>query len=424
MKNNTRGLNRFLCSAAGILMALFVVGLDQSFGAGYEFEGVGARQVSRAGAVIADSNDWTSIYWNPGSIAGTVQNTGREVGIEVFGGEINAKDSNSLSKLYGPIFKKERVHSNFILGAVGALLPIGKKGGIGFGMYTPIIQGVKFKDTSPTTGISLDTEGSLAIITWNVSGSYLITPQVSAGAGINLLYGRLKSRTVLDTPANPFVPAPANTAIAHQDGNGMNVEGIIGLRYNPTPQWSFGGVYRSGSDVNVKGSLKVDNSALPREQSDFTYELRHPATWGIGTAYRMTPKLTLSLDYNRTLWHRFVSNNVFSTPDLMLIQNTPDSFKWRDSWKIRLGAQYKVTEKTDLLAGYAHDTFAFDADSVDLSTTIDVNKHIVTGGVAHRFSPKIETIAGIMGSTGEREQGGVKYRLSGYELMLENRFFF
>jgi long-chain fatty acid transport protein len=270
--------------AAAVLVAFGCLLKTQTVrAAGYEFEGVGARRVGAGGAAIADSDDWTAIYWNPANIVRAAQGGHKDIGVELFAGEVYGHDSNSLSGLPGQTFRfeKDDLHSNFILGAIGAAIPIGQKAAVGFGFYTPLLQGAKFQavqDASPRT--DLDFDGSATILTWNVSGSYQFTPRFSAGAGLNLLYGRFSSNINIKNYA--MAGDNLNSTL---NGNGLGLEGTFGLRYDVCDKFSVGGVFRSGNDVKIKGGASADyTSAFPvpgvtsNSHSDFTYPLRHPAT--------------------------------------------------------------------------------------------------------------------------------------------------
>ena len=110
--------------ANGVMAALFLC--ETARGAGYEFEGVGARAVGRGGAMIAASDDWTAMYWNPANMAAATRNGQREAGVEIFGGEAHAEDSNSLSNLPGISgFSDNDIKSPYVLAALGAAIPVG-----------------------------------------------------------------------------------------------------------------------------------------------------------------------------------------------------------------------------------------------------------------------------------------------------------
>lgn len=401
-----------------LFSALFVLSATTARGAGYEFEGVGARQVSRGGAAIADADDWTAIYWNPANVA---KKRSSDIGVEIFTGEAFGRDPNSMNKLVGSIFTKDELHSNFILGAVGATLPIGERGGIGFGFYTPLLQGADFNAVGTNANRTvLDLENAAAILTWNLSGAYKFTERFSGGAGLNLLYGRLIS----DIEMSNYQFAGDRLA-NNVDGDGFGLEGMFGVRYEATEKISLGAVYRTGSDVDLEGDASSDYTApLPlvvNERSGFHYDLRHPPTWGVGVALRPSQRWTFTFDYNRTLWHRFVSNIRYNTPGTFL-PNLPNSFDWQDTYKVRFGARRKLSTKNELIAGYSYEEPALDSASIDFSTAIDVYMNRLSFGYAHAWNERVETTLGIVAGYGERDINNQTYRLSGYQVMFETRF--
>lgn len=399
-----------------ILSLLFLGKTLSCWGSGYEFEGVGAMQVSRAGAAIADADDWTATYWNPGNISRVTHGTKKQVGLEFFGGGAHGKDSNSLSGIpgVGP-FSKQSISSSFLLGAIGGVAPIGEKGGIGFSFYTPLLQGVKFSDTSPTSGQTLDYKGAAGILTWNVAGSYAFTPTLSLGAGVDVLYGKISQKATLTTSAIKIS--------SDLSGEGFGLEGVLGVQYDPHPKFSVGAVYRTGSDVALTGASSVNYAPnfFPNEYSNFRFVLRHPPTAGLGFAFKPSPTKTFTFDINRTLWNRF-SNAISYDQQALKEVNTPNTDNWRNAWKLRLGAKFVVTDKTNLLFGYSYDEPALDKGSIDLSTSVDVFMNRFSTGVSHKWSDKVETILGVLGGYGRRQEGNVHYQLSGYQVMLESRY--
>jgi len=408
------------------LLCLFFLNLAMisfAYGSGYEFEGIGARQVSRGGAAIASSDDWTSIYWNPGNIVGSVQKNGAEFGLEFFGGRMSAYDSNSLSGLpgIGAIFSKTTEDSNYLLGATGCLIPVGKKAALALGFYTPLLQGSKFQDSSKITpSHTLDFKSSAGILTWNVSGSFQLSPTLSAGVGLDILYGRVVSKNSLTG-----YPFSGNTISTDLEADGIAPEGIFGLKYNPHSKVALGAVYRTGGDVKLKGHATVNNTSLllPNEKSGVDLALRHPPTAGLGAAYQPNGRLILSLDLNETYWRRFTDAKHFDTQGVFL-QDSGNTFHWKNAWKIRFGSEFKLTDYTDLMAGYSFGSPALDAGSVDLSTAVDVYMNGVSVGLSHSWTPRWETILGVLGGYGTRREGDVRYRVTGLQLMAESSWKF
>lgn len=399
--------------------AAVAVAVQLCAAAGYEFEGVGARQVSRAGAAIADADDWSAIYWNPAAM-GRAGRPALEFGVELFGGEAFASDSNSLSTLPAASanFQRTDIHSGFLLGAMGLVFPVGDRAALGAGFYTPLLQGASFTDVSADpVPVRIDLDNSAAILTWALAGSYRVTDRLFAGAGLNLLYGRLTSDVTVDN----FL-VPGNSSANEVDGDGLGLEGVVSLHYDPRPWLSLGAVYRTGSDLTLEGDATVDSTSsfIPNERSDFEYELRHPASWGVGAAFRTPEAWVFTLDFNQTLWNRFVGNIVYDTPGSLIV-NQPNTFNWRDSWKIRFGAKRRLSATTDLFAGLSRERPALDDGSIDLSTSIDVPMTRFSAGVAHRWRPFLETTLGVIAGYGKRSDPSATYRLTGYQVMAEVR---
>ena len=397
---------------AAMVMAGCLMGTAKRAAAsGYEFEGLGARQVSKAGAAVASANDWTAMYWNPANITAAAH-PGAQVGAEAFGGKVYGKDTNSLSNLpgVGPIFTRQYVNSAYLLGGLGAAVPVGEKGGVAAGFYTPLLQGSDFSDHNDM-GMSLDYKSYAGILVWGVAGSYQFLPNFSAGAGINLLYGKLSIKNQLTTPSDQLA--------SNIKADGFGVEGTIGFSYEPVRKIRLGTVFRTGGDANLKGRAVVTSHVLPHESSGLSYELRHPPTFGAGASWQVTERWNAEFDYNRTYWHRFTNQFIYDSPGLLL-QNGGNTFHWRDSWKLRFGNEIKITPATDVLAGISYDKGkAVDDQSIDISTSLDTPRTSLAAGVAHRWNERWETVLGAIAGGGSRDTGDVHYDLFGWQLMAE-----
>ncbi len=385
------------------------------FGSGYEFEGVGARQVGRAGAATADADDWTAVYWNPAGLAAGSRRP--QAGLELFGGRAYSKDGNSLSSLpgLGAVFARDKLSSSFLLGAAGGSIPLGERLALGFGLYTPILQGLDFSDAN-AGGTALDYQGSLGIVTANLSLGWSPFPGFSLGSGLNILYGKLAARTRLHIPSYDDVTSDLS-------GQGWGVEGVLGARYDPDPKLSFGAVLRTGADVDIQGTAVSTSRLSPAENSNFSFILKHPPTSAFGAAWRPSPSWTLSADLSQTWWRSFRNDVYFFKPGTLLT-NRANSFDWRDTWKLRLGAESRLGERLSLLGGWSYDRFAVDTASLDFAATVDVPMHRLYAGVKRSWTKSLETtLAGVYGA-GRRNEQGIEYRLSGFQLMLGTRLLY
>jgi len=391
-------------------------------GSGYEWGGLGARHLARGGAAVADSDDWTAVYWNPGNIVRAARRHGFEAGLEVFGGISAAKDTDSLSSLpgIGAIFNERYTSSPFILGALGIVFPLGERAAFATALYTPLGQGSDFHDTSVNAaGTILDQTGSAGIVTWGTAASIAILDNLSAGAGLNVLYGTIQDQTTLRNPP-PAWAAFGSPITSQKQGDGFGLEGIFGLRYDPHPRLSFGAGYRMGADIPIEGDAHAFSPNAGEEASPFKFSLRHPPTVDLGLAYRPSGDWTFTFDSHQTFWSRFSNETTYERPG-NLLSNSANSFDWRHTWRLRAGAAYRLSPKTELLGGYTYDRHALDPGSVDMSTSIEANLHNISGGIARKFGKGFELILGGIGGTGKRSEGGVDYRFTGFQLMAEAR---
>jgi len=411
-----------LCGA-GLLLNAFSPG--RAAASGYEFDGVGARAIARGGAVIADAADWTAIYWNPANLADVKQ---REAGLELKGGRSHSRDGNSFNldinmdgKAEGGVFSKKKSDSSFFFGSAGSVMPLNSDSALGVGVYLPLLQGADFKDNTPLNPAvtRMDYEGSAAIAVGNVSYARRLTEKFSGAVGVNVVYGRLKS----DVTLGYFLPGPtADTLTKNLDGSGYGVEAVFGGKYELTDRLFAGAVFRSGTKLKLTGEAEADSTNLGSEKSDFEFTLKQPPTSGIGLAWKDGGTWTFSCDFTQTWWRGFHNAIDYKTPGALLADQ-PNTFDWKTSYKLRLGALLHYSERTDFMAGYAYDTPAIDGGSIDFSSAIDVPMHRFTAAASRRWGSFEGTLAGLVGYN-SRNTAGVNYRLGGEYLIAEGKYRF
>ncbi len=416
---------RGLCIAAAGLLLGGVLGV-RAFASGYEFDGVGARSVARGGAVIADVNDWTAIYWNP---AGLVNAASKEAGLELRAGKMYTKDGNSFNVLGMNPFDKTRVTSGFVLGSLGVVIPLDADNAIAAGAYSPLLQGADFKDTAPADLFvnALDYKSNVLTGVFNVSYSRRLDEKFTAGLGVNAIYGSLTSDSTINWgPGLVLIPgmaAMANTTQKNKsDANGYGFEGVGGLDYKINDAWKAGFVVRTGARIVLKGDEKVYVNGAFAQKSDFEYPVHHPATSGLGVAWQASQDLKVTCDIAQAWWKGFSSARTYDTPGGLLNSNG-NTYHWLNSTKFRLGALKKLSDKYEVMGGYAFDTWAIDRHSIDFSTAIDVPMHRFSAAVTRKWAAVDATLGALAGS-GRRTAAGVDYSLKGWYVMGEVKYRF
>ena len=415
MKANARIFGTVLALGAGAL----VLRPASALASGYEFDGVGARAVARGGAVIADAPDWTAIYWNPANLTDV---TRRQAGLELKAGKSYTHDGDSFDiNGAGGIFSKKNGGSSFFFGSAGAVTPLTDGSALGFGVYLPLLQGADFSDDRPLSpGFSgIDYKGHLGIAVANVSYARRLTGRLSGAVGLDLVYGALSS----DLDLGYYLPGPTPDTLKRKlEGDGFGVEGVLGAKYKVSDRLSLGAVFRSGARVDIKGDAKASDVYGGSESTDFKFLLKQPPTSGVGAAWRYRSDLTFTCDFTQTWWRGFSDKTTYAQQG-PLLSDTPNTFDWKNSWKLRAGALWNYSRDTDLMFGYAYDTPAIDARSLDLSTAVDVPMHRVSAAVSHRWGDVEGTLAGL-GGYNTRTAGGVHYSLGGWYFLGELTYTF
>ncbi|MEW6617843.1 MAG: outer membrane protein transport protein [bacterium] len=376
---------------------------------GYEFCGLGARAVSMGGAFIGLADDWTAIYWNPAGLA-TLHK--RKAGISIGYPIIKFTDKNSIANgTDGPFgfayptepsrFNKEKVRGDDYLIGVGGYQR-NNNFTIGAGLYTPNAYAFEWEDRMKDASSNADIYGSyfnkLFILVSNISLSKKLLPELSIGTGLNLVYGSLEIKAKKEY-SHPTLPALYNYIFdSNMRGNGMGVEGILGLLFEPGANIRIGGVYRSGSILSLAGSAEIQSpigtSTTPPpllisvvEKSDYTQKFVYPATLGMGIAYRINPKLTITGEWVRTYWVDMKEDVDFEidpgTGTLLLKDVEPKRSNWDNTDRLRIGLEFRANEQWALRIGAFSDPSPVPTKGVDFAKIIDVDKKYISLGVGY-----------------------------------------
>ncbi len=417
-----------------LLVGVFFFGNNQIVSGGaYEWGGLGSRAKAMGGAFIGLADDWTAIYWNP---AGLTQLEKPEFGVEFDSPHPTLKDGNSVSNklikdptldtkyqmdtfinytgLEPARFDKEEVNLHFYLLNGLAYCSNFKGFSIAAGYYAPVGHYIDWEDTvKPLTGmgdIKAKLYQKLGIMVGNISIAKDLHPRFSLGAGINLLYG------MLDYNAQKHLRNTGSDYSFEADlkGDGFGLEGIFGALFKITDQLSLGGVYRTGGKIKMSGnaSTTLSLAAFPiDEKSHYDQDFTHPATWGIGLAFRPKDNLTLTADFQRTNWSSFRIDVKFDNPGVAL-HDKDYSADWKDSNRYRVGAEYRPNQRWSLSCGYLYDESPLPDTSVSLTNIVDVDRHSIDVGAGYKWrisNWKLQTDIRYAYSWGDREINDVDY---------------
>ncbi len=402
---------------------------------GYEWGGLGSRAQSMGGAFIGLADDWTAIYWNP---AGLTQLRGAGAGFDFSSPHIEMRDENSIANLpvaqidprfqrdvfvqYPPEleptrFSKEKVNYDFYIpaGAAGYWSYAGFNMAAGY--YIPAGYYVDWDDRVPYGGGTITAElfQELSVIAINFSLARQINDALALGAGLDVLYGDVEydaSKTVAGSGISDY----SYDLDTGADGTGF--EGVFGALYHVNQKLSLGGVYRTGGVIDLDGRARTSLTLLTlSESSGFVQKFRHPATYGLGAAYRYTTNLTFTADWQRTDWSTFDIDVEYDTPGVALVDQDY-SADWHDSNRYRVGVEWKPALRWAFRAGYFFDESPLPDKSVSLSNIVGVDRHNLTCGLGYEWCNDwfVDLVLGH--AWGDREVNDIDYHQRVYSVGL------
>ena len=190
----------------------------------------------------------------------------------------------------------------------------------------------------------------------NPSIGYSITPWLSVGGGVSLVYGTLSDRVAVNTPAQP---GDGRLKYDAKDvGYGYN----LGALFELSPQTRLGITYISQVNLDFNDEPRFKNlegtaigDALEASgliNSRLKINVNIPAQLAIGAYHAFTDKLALVGTVNWQNWSRFGNPEISVASGSQITAN----LGYKDTYHAGLGAYYRVADPWLLMAGFGYDT--------------------------------------------------------------------
>lgn len=363
-------LTNFFDIMKKILIAIAALAVTINASAeGYQINTLSAKQLGMGHAGVALKLGAESMIFNPGALGfsdKTFDLTGSITGIKAIAtAEYQGKDYTTENGWSTPMAFNAafRIYDNL-------------QAGISF--YTPYGSGINWTQNWP--GALLSQKVSLKMFTVQPTVAWRPIKNLSVGVGMMITWGNVNLDKGL-VPGSTFdmvagapvlgdvVAASVNLTGTSQMALGAN----IGVLYDFTPQWSVGASFRTKMTMKVKAgeaSVSYANEVVKAalepslgniHQANFAAEMPAPYVFNMGVAYRPTDRWTVAADAQLTGWNAYKSLNIdFPSPLDAFDQNIPKNYK--NSWAVKLGAQYAVTDRFDVRAGMMFDTTPVNSD--------------------------------------------------------------
>lgn len=214
----------------------------------------------------------------------------------------------------------------------------------------------------------------------NPSIAYKISNTVSIGGGVSV--------QKLDAELSSFsgLAALGNVRLDADDiGYGAN----LGLLVQASPATRFGVTYRSSIKYELEGTAAFSGPAGAAFNGSIRADVRVPESVSFSMFSVVNPRWEVMADITWTRWSRLQQLNVIRTstsaggPTGSTLSSL--AFRWDDTWRFGIGANYKANQQTKLRFGFAYD----ETPTNDVTRTPrlpDQDRIWVAAGVQYRVS--------------------------------------
>lgn len=245
----------------------------------------------------------------------------------------------------------------------------------GVTINTPYGSGIDWGNNWP--GSMLNQSVKLQVFNIQPTLAYKVLPNLSVGAGLMIAWGSIDLNKGLVNPAS--VDKIYGTDFGNTAPASVNLKGTaeVVLGFNVGAMWDInkkitvGASYRSKMDMKVKaGDAKLTYANAQAEgilgsltglnDANFAAQLPAVSVLTMGISYKPIEKLTLAFDAQLSFWSDYEQLNIDFLDKKLAAFNQNITKNYSDAWAFRLGAQYSMTDRLDLRAGFVIDTTPVD----------------------------------------------------------------
>lgn len=393
-----------IAPAAVVAAMFFFVSVD-ALGAGFYLPGHGIRPLGRAGAyVVSGEQNLNSLWHNPANLAGM-----KELQLTIDAALVNLSfDFQRAPRTLenGDVVTFEEVSNEApakplpqVL--IGGNFPFLENTSWAFGVYAPYLSAHTFPEDGPQRYVLVDNDNSLAGF-FHFALAYALGENMRFGAGIQLVPASFKFVNVASgytglfgDPEDPDLDILSEITLA----SALNISGNLGYwaRLSPTVQAAISvqaPVIIRSDDAKMRVRLPSHPAFNEAELSGDTLSgsLKFPLVARAGVRYvQPTWDLELALVYEG--WSIF--DKIEATPNEVAVVGVPGlgsipvgplsiPQNWQDTFSVRVGGDFEVSDGVVMRAGYAFDSAAVPDTNYSVFLA-DGNKHLLALGATLEF---------------------------------------
>lgn len=226
---------------------------------------------------------------------------------------------------------------------------------VGVGLGAPF--GLMTEYDNDWVGAAHSTKFDIKTYNINPSIAWRVSELVSLGAGVS--WQRMEVEYLRRAGAVPGLSTTDATLKADDDSWGWN----LGVLFTLSPATKVGLSFRSAIEQDLKGTLKFKGSAAGSSpllvDSGAGATVNLPDTWILSGAHAIDDRWEVLGDVSWTGWSKIQEVDIMRTSGVLV--GTPFETaqkletRFRDTWRVAIGANYRLNDAWRLKAGVAYD---------------------------------------------------------------------
>lgn len=243
----------------------------------------------------------------------------------------------------------------------------------------------------------------IALLRFALGASYQLTPQLSLGASVGLLYNRNRLEAPYIFQSQPQLAGAKTQLDLETEGWGWG--GQLGALWKPVSTLQLGLTYRLPSRLKTGGRAFADTSQQLKNlgvdagntAATFDAEVTNefPQSFSAGLAWQVTPRLAIIGQVDWINWAdafdtlevrlRHVDNELYR--ELAAGKSNLDDdvpLRWRDQWVFRIGTEWMLDEHWTLRAGYRYGRNPIPAETLTPMNAA-ITEQVVSAGLGAKW---------------------------------------
>ena len=386
------------------LFILLSFGTGSIFAGGFQINEHGSKAMGMGGAYTAVVDDASAVYWNSAAMS-FMEGTNFILGAALIG------PSTLFRGVTPSINKSSMTRQVFYVPHFFITHKISESFSVGLGASVPFGLGTIWDDDWLGRYLAVETELTTIavplVISWKIADNF----SISAG-------GSYHHASVLIKQAAPI--APFEDAFVNLEGDESAAFGYnFSFMWKPLDVLSVGGSFKSEVDFSLEGtaeSIGPDQLAGLLPSGDISADLTTPLNIQGGIALRVIEELLLSADFQYVGWSSYDTLGVDFKD--AAFEDLAEPRLYEDTYLIRFGAQYDVTDDLSLLGGIYFDKNPVDPnnlspslpDSDRLGFSVGVDAQLTENlGISGSYLFIRSSEVTVTNSTQEYTPGGAKF---------------